>query len=385
MDTETARVLVISRLSESAELRRHLIESEVDSIVLAGEAIRDAFDQGGKVLIFGNGGSAADAQHIAAEFVGRFIEERSPLPALALTTDSSAVTAIGNDYGFEQIFARQINALGNSRDVAIAISTSGHSANVLAAVDVARQLGLRTIGLTGRDGGKLGEAVDIPIVVPSQSTARIQECHITIGHILCEIAEDRSGLEESSIHGPDMMMDSQMPLHQRKLATWDNLLALRSDWRSEGKVVVSTNGCFDLLHAGHVWSMESARRLGDVLVVGINGDESVRQLKGPGRPIVPVAQRVAVLAALECVDHIFIFDDATPERALNHLKPDIHCKGGDYGETGGKPIPETKIVESHGGRVRILPLSNSLSTSELVRRILEQRTTLLDRAGDGEG
>jgi D-sedoheptulose 7-phosphate isomerase len=140
---------------------------------------------GNKVLLFGNGGSAADAQHIAAEFVGKFETERKSLPAMALTTDTSALTAIANDYGFERVFERQVNGLANKGDVLIGISTSGNSANVVAALEAGKQLGCVTIGLSGRDGGKMNSCCDINLVVPSDTTARIQEMHILIGHIIC--------------------------------------------------------------------------------------------------------------------------------------------------------------------------------------------------------
>jgi D-sedoheptulose 7-phosphate isomerase len=145
--------------------------------------------KGNKVLLFGNGGSAADAQHIAAEFVGRFAFERRALPALALSVNTSCVTAIGNDYGFDLVFSRQIEALGREGDVAIGISTSGNSQNVLQGLSAARKLGLSTVALTGCNGGKLKSAVDHCICAPSNETPRIQECHLLIGHIICELVE----------------------------------------------------------------------------------------------------------------------------------------------------------------------------------------------------
>jgi len=142
-------------------------------------------------LLFGNGGSATDAAHIAAEFVGRYKRERAPLPALALATDIAAITCISNDYGFEELFARQVRAHGRKGDIAIAISTSGNSPNVLKGVAAAQECGLTTIGWTGGTGGKLAALVDHPFVVPSSVTARIQETHITLGHVLCELAEEQ--------------------------------------------------------------------------------------------------------------------------------------------------------------------------------------------------
>lgn len=158
-------------------------------IQAAGTSITAALRRGNKILLCGNGGSAADAQHIAAEFTGRFEVARRAYPAIALTTDTSALTAIGNDYGFEKIFARQIEAIGEPGDVLIAISTSGNSPNILAAVDVANQLQVEVIGLTGKDGGILKNCQH-SIVIPVQSTARIQEMHILVGHIWCAMVDE---------------------------------------------------------------------------------------------------------------------------------------------------------------------------------------------------
>jgi D-sedoheptulose 7-phosphate isomerase len=149
----------------------------------------DAFRSKNKLILFGNGGSAADAQHIAAEFVGRFAFNRAALPALALNVNTSCVTAIGNDFGFDQVFSRQIEALGRAGDVAIGISTSGTSKNVIQALSVAKQMKIHTVGFNGGNGGKLQDAVDYCICVPSNETPRIQECHILIGHIISELVE----------------------------------------------------------------------------------------------------------------------------------------------------------------------------------------------------
>ena len=162
----------------------------VNPVVKAGCSLINSLKEGCKILICGHGGSAADAQHIAAELTGRYADEnRRPLPALALSTDSSAVTAISNDMGYERVFARQVEAHGNPGDVLIGISTSGSSLNVIAAVEQAKLQGLKTIGLLGRDGGILADLVDIPLIVPSESTPHIQEMHITIGHILCAMVD----------------------------------------------------------------------------------------------------------------------------------------------------------------------------------------------------
>lgn len=151
---------------------------------------RNALQNGGTIFFMGNGGSAADCQHIAAEFVGRFVKERCGLPAVALTTDTSILTAVGNDYGFEQVFARQVEALVREGDVVVGISTSGNSANVVLAMDKARLKGAKTVGMTGQKGGKLAECCNLCLQVPSQVTARIQETHILMGHIVCELIDE---------------------------------------------------------------------------------------------------------------------------------------------------------------------------------------------------
>ncbi len=167
-----------------------LAQTEVLSLIAKTSSLLvDAFRRGNKVLLFGNGGSAADAQHIAAEFVGRFAFDRPALPALALNANSSAVTAIANDHGFDRVFSRQIEALARAGDVAVGISTSGQSSNVIQALATAKQMRLHTIGLTGFSGKGLKDAVDYCICVPSTETPRIQECHILIGHIIAELVE----------------------------------------------------------------------------------------------------------------------------------------------------------------------------------------------------
>jgi D-sedoheptulose 7-phosphate isomerase len=177
-----------------------LVDEELISTVSkVTEVLTEALQRGNKPLLFGNGGSAADAQHIAAELVGRFAFDRSALPALALTVNSSCLTAVGNDYGFEFVFARQIEALGRAGDVAVGISTSGNSSNILSAVQTARKMGLHTVGLTGASGGTLKTVVDHCICVPSYETPRIQESHILIGHIICELVEQTIFHEQSGI------------------------------------------------------------------------------------------------------------------------------------------------------------------------------------------
>ena len=189
---------IISRLRESAELKLRFAKESVNDIVEATKIIQKSIKSGGKVLIFGNGGSAADAQHIASEFVNKFSKDRKAFSAIALTTDTSLLTSIGNDRSFSNIFSRQIEALGRKGDVAWGISTSGKSKNVVSALEVAKSLGLKTILLTGSEVGKIGDSVNCLVKIPSKSTPRIQELHITVAHIICELVEEElSSIKET--------------------------------------------------------------------------------------------------------------------------------------------------------------------------------------------
>jgi D-sedoheptulose 7-phosphate isomerase len=176
-------------VSESLRIKARFFEDNKERIGETAETIAHGLRNGRKMLLFGNGGSAADSQHLAAELVGRFGPDRSPLAAIALSTDTSILTAVANDYGYEKVFARQIEALGQPGDTAIGISTSGNSPNVLAALDVARNKGLFTVGFTGETGGKMNGRTEVLFRVPSRVTARIQETHILLGHILCELID----------------------------------------------------------------------------------------------------------------------------------------------------------------------------------------------------
>ncbi len=175
---------------ESARIKESFIRQNEETVLKAFKEVARRIKEGAKLLICGNGGSAADAQHIAAELVGRFSRDRKPISAVALTTDTSILTAVGNDYGFDKIFERQVEAIGKKGDVLLAISTSGNSKNVIEAVKKAKDMGLFTLGFLGKDGGELRKIVDAPIVVNSNSTPRIQEVHITLGHALCQFIEE---------------------------------------------------------------------------------------------------------------------------------------------------------------------------------------------------
>jgi D-sedoheptulose 7-phosphate isomerase len=183
---------ITQAFDESIRVKRAFLGDNIDTLVSAIDAIIACFQRGNKLLLFGNGGSAADAQHIAAEFVNRFLVDRPPLPAIALTTDTSALTSIANDDDYKEVFAKQVRALGKEGDVALAISTSGNSANVLAAIDVCKQLKITTIGLTGGSGGAMIGKVDFLLrVSEGRNSPRIQETHILVGHVICDIVDQK--------------------------------------------------------------------------------------------------------------------------------------------------------------------------------------------------
>lgn len=192
--------IIEKALKESIKVKEDFVRENIHNLIFVAEKIALAFTSDRKLMICGNGGSAADAQHIAAEFVNRFMLERPPLPAIALTTDTSIITSIGNDYAFDDIFSKQVKAIGMEGDVLLSISTSGNSANVISAIKVARAQGIYTVAFAGADGGRLRSLTDLALVVKSNSTARIQEAHIFAGHITCQLVDyilfQKGGMEE---------------------------------------------------------------------------------------------------------------------------------------------------------------------------------------------
>lgn len=346
-------------------------------VVAAIGLLEQTISRGGKILICGNGGSAADAQHIASEFTGRFIQDRPPLAALALSTDTSAITCISNDYTFDDVFQRQITALGKQGDALIAISTSGNSQNVVKAAAVARALGLKVVGLLGRDGGELKALCDVALVVQSRSTARIQEMHILIGHTLCGGVEQALNLVPVKVFdaGVPSLTEREKSLHpelkgqcwqQARIGNLDELLDWRAAARMRGEKIIMTNGCFDLLHPGHLDYLARARQLGDRLVVAVNDDASVQRLKGATRPVNPLNVRQQMLASLAVVDFVVSFPDDTPEGLYRRVLPDVLVKGGDY---CAENVIGGDAVRAAGGKVTVLPFLEGYSTTSLLARI----------------
>lgn len=185
------RDIIKDILLESIQVKEGMMRSSIEQIIEIAKILIDCLRKGGKIILFGNGGSAADSQHIAAEMVGRFRKDRTSLSAIALTVNTSVLTSLSNDYSYEIIFAKQIEALGKQEDVAIGISTSGKAKNVNAGIRQAKRMGIKTIAFTGCDGGQLSKTADVSLIVPSNITARIQEAHITVGHIICQIIEEK--------------------------------------------------------------------------------------------------------------------------------------------------------------------------------------------------
>lgn len=356
-------------LAERGDLFASLSELS-GPVAAAARLVERTLSAGGTVLFFGNGGSAAQAQHLAAELVGRFVLDRRPYPAVALGADPAVLTALANDFGFEEAFARQVQALARPGDLAVALSTSGRSANVVGGVRMARELGLSTVALTGMAGSPVAECVDVVVAVEASSTALVQEAHLAVGHVICQLVEAwLCGTRAVRDKGAVSAGTSVQATSTSKRVDIRELGPLRERWRAAGRTVVWTNGCFDLLHAGHVDFLERAKDLGDVLVVGLNTDRTVAQLKGPDRPVVSFEDRLSVLCALSCVDHVVELDDLTPAALLAKLGPDVHCKGDDYDPD---TIPEAEAVRSSGGEVRTLPLLGGRSTTALLARIRDE-------------
>lgn len=317
----------------------------------AEEALYQALKAGNKVLAFGNGGSAADAEHLVGELTGRFGYDRPPLPAIALTGPTAGVTAIGNDYGYDVVFERQLLGLGKPGDVAIGITTSGNSPNVLKALDAAKKNGMVTIALTGAFDSKASAGGHFCLRAPSRQTPRIQEIHAVLIHSLCRAVElrlfpkhDRDELPAEKIIDAGRIMQ-----FARVLKPWNS---------------VFTNGCFDILHPGHVDLLQKSRSLGDLLIVGVNTDESVKRLKGPQRPFHSLKDRMKILAALACVDFVVAFGEDTPLELIRKLTPKILVKGGDYHRD---TVVGADWVENNGGRVEIIPLVPGHSTTNILK------------------
>ncbi len=325
-----------------------------DHFAAAVNVMVSALKAGHRILVCGNGGSASDAEHMAGELVGRFGYDRASLPCVSLCTPSATFTAIANDYGYEQVFKRQVQGLGSAGDVLIGLSTSGNSPNIVEAFKTAKELKISTIAMTGSRDSKLSQIADLTVRAPSARTPRIQEIHGLLLHSMCRAIEEEifpGKAPAPALPAGKIISGSDLPL----------LAAALKDYQA-----VFTNGCFDILHAGHVTYLEQARAQGDRLIVAVNDDASVSRLKGPGRPINSVDRRMAVLAGLEAVDWVVCFAEDTPEALLAQVRPDVLVKGGDYGVD---QVVGAELVRAYGGEVRVLGLVENSSTTAIVEKI----------------
>lgn len=345
---------MVSNAARRLSFAASAVAAEAAAVAEAGRLVAECQLAGGKVLVCGNGGSAAAAQHFAAEFTGKLAVDRAPLGAVALSTDTSALTAIANDYSFDDVFARQVRALARPGDVVVGLSTSGRSENVRRAVAAARELGASTVVLTGV---RSQIAADVVLRAPLGETARVQEVHDLLLHEIAQVAE--------RLVFPRLDDDASADRFDFELRE-EALSGFRAWLASTGQLLVTTNGVFDLFHAGHRAGLRAARSLGDRLVVLLNSDDSVRRVKGPERPVRPLGDRVGDLASEHAVDHVLVMPDDRPDRLLGQLRPAVHCKGAEYAATG---VPEAAIVEAHGGRVVYLDRVEGYSTTAQLGRM----------------
>lgn len=314
-----------------------------------------ALKGGNKIIVCGNGGSASDAEHMAAELVGRFGYDRPSLPCISLCNPSSTVTAISNDYGYEAVFKRQLLGLGKANDVLVGISTSGKSKNVIEAFKAAREAHILTVAVTGWGDSPLSAIADITIKAPSTATPRIQELHAIIVHSLCRAIESEIFCAE----GKNTALPSE------KLIDYKSSNAIKSFAKAiKGQKSVFTNGCFDILHPGHITLLSQARAMGEFLIIGLNTDSSIKRLKGEKRPFHNLNNRCLMLSALECVDYIIPFEEDTPENLIRILSPAVLVKGGDYTP---KNVVGADWLQTYGGEVKIIPLLEGHSTTKILQ------------------
>ena len=342
--------------SATAEQARQRL---VPDVLAAGRLLASSLMAGGTALAFGNGGSAGDAQHFVAELVGRFRHERRGLPAVALVTDSATMTGIANDYGYEHVFRRQVEALGRPGDVAIGITTSGRSANVLLALKQAREQGMATILIANEQAPR--DVADVVIGVPGATTAERQQLHLVVEHILAEFVDDARPPEAFV---PQQDRGRAEPFDGRLLRPMQ-LAPLGAALRDTGHRIVWTNGVFDVLHPGHLALLEYARAQGDVLVVGLNSDRSTTTLKGPQRPMVSELDRARLVAALRPVDYVVVFDELDPVASLRRLCPHVHVKDDEY---AGRALPEDEVLAEIGIEMAFCPRLAGRSSTDLIAR-----------------
>jgi D-sedoheptulose 7-phosphate isomerase len=329
-------------------------DSQILQIEVLATEISEAFKAGKRLYAFGNGGSAAEAQHFTTELIGRFKGNRKSLPAISLCSDSSALTCIANDFGFDEIFSRQVQGLVENGDVVVGFTTSGKSRNVLAGLDAAKELGGITALVTGNEKVNSQNSADIIFEIGGHETAIIQESHLMLIHILCELIEIHLGFK----------LEAPRPKSTKIIYDYQFEPKLLPDLGS----IVWVNGCFDILHEGHLMLLNIATRAGRQLVVGINSDTSVKKLKGDSRPYISEMKRARTIAQLPYVDLIIIFSQKDPLEILKQVRPNVVIKGGIYQDVNFK---EKDFLLEIGCEILYTSHIPDISTSQIIANILE--------------
>lgn len=322
---------------------------QIQQIEELAELITDAFKAGNRIYAFGNGGSAAEAQHFTTELIGRFKENRVPLPAISLCSDSSALTCIANDFGFDAVFSRQVEGLVKQGDVVIGFTTSGSSRNILEGLDAGRKMGGKSVLITGERKLLNTDLADLVVQIGGFETAIIQESHLMLIHILSELIEVKMELKKPifSKVNPRIIYDYEF----------------KKEMLPERREIVWVNGCFDILHEGHLMLLDNARRAGGYLVVGVNSDISVKHLKGDTRPLIPEMNRARTISELFFVDLVIIFSSEDPLEILSEVRPSIAIKGDVYRDANFK---EQDFLIAIGCDIRFTAHIEGISSSKII-------------------
>ena len=338
-------------LHQRIRILQSLSAEQLDLMNKLAQSVASAFLSGKKIMVFGNGGSAAESQHFTTELIGRFKKDRKSFPALSLNSDTSAITAIANDYGYDFVFSRQVEGLANEGDVVIGISTSGTSPSVINALESGIQSKSICFLLTGnRKNSRNMEGITV-IGVGGEITASIQEMHLTLIHIVCELIEDILGVSEDPKN-----LDLPKVIHENEVNSLDFSKIGDITW---------VNGCFDLIHEGHLKLLNTASKQSQFLIIGINSDDSVKSLKGPNRPLINQQSRANALILLGFVDLVIIYDSETPLELLRIIQPRFVVKGEEYENV---TYPELEFLNDIKAKLIYIKNVEELSTSSLIKK-----------------
>lgn len=325
-------------------------ESQIEQIEDLAREIASAIQNGKRIYAFGNGGSAAEAQHFTTELIGRFIGNRRSLPAISLSADSSALTCIANDFGYDKVFSRQVEGLVQDGDVVVGFTTSGRSSNVLEGLITAKSLGGFSVLVTGNHQSENSILADIVLEIGGEKTAIIQEIHLMVIHVLCELIEGYLGLKSD-----ELVISNEKVLYESEF---------KAELLSDSKSRVWVNGCFDVLHEGHLLLLNVASRAGTELIVGLNSDSSVRRLKGQGRPVISEVRRARTISQLPFVDSVIIFGSDNPLDILRLVRPNVVVKGGSY---AGSHFVEKEFLSEINCKVIFTEHIPDLSTTRILQ------------------